>query len=234
MVLRQITPPSPLSCVLVTTPTNAHVDNLLSQVHDECYAQPVVREMVLGDHPASRLRLRAQQAAAIPALQSLDQNKGQETVGNTPGWKPTMTCALISRRVVFATARMVANRHRLLLGAAPGRPQTRFALSFLDEASGHNILVGWDLPAMGSQCLPGHLRPYNPVHLLASACRGNPKAKDVPCPTEQTFTYNNVDMQSPGPMCTAMIHNGSAPLAPCNSFCTACGAVPASSYNSTR
>ena len=88
----------------------------------------------------------------------------QETLGNTPGCKATLTCALNSYRVMFATAGMVANRHKLLFGAAVVKQQTRFDFSFVDEASRHSIPVGLDLAAMGSQCLlcgdPGQLRPY--------------------------------------------------------------------------
>ena len=95
----------------------------------------------------------------------------QETLGRTPRCKATLKCALNSCRVLFATAGMVANRHNMLLGK--GKEKTRFAFCFVDEASRHNILVGLDLAAMGSQCLlcgePGQLRPYSHVQLLASA-----------------------------------------------------------------
>ena len=98
---------------------------------------------------------------------------------------------------------MVANRPKVLLGAAPGKPQTRFAFSFVDEASRHSILVGLDLAAMGSQCLlcgdVGQLRPYSHVQLLGSACEGEVNAKDVAWSSDWTFSYNNVQMQSAGP-----------------------------------
>ena len=97
------------------------------------------------------LRLHGQQATAPPGLASFDQLKVRETLGNTPGYKAALTCALNSCCVVFATAGMVANEHMLLLWAASGKPQTRFAFSFLDEASRHSILVGLDLATMGSQ-----------------------------------------------------------------------------------
>ena len=95
------------------------------------------------------------------------------------GCKATLTCALNSCHVLFATAGMVANRHKLLLGAAPGKQRSRFAFSFVDEASKHNISVGLDLAAMGSQCLfcgaRGQLRPCSHVQLLASANEGESK-----------------------------------------------------------
>ena len=160
----------PRSCMLVTAPTNAQVDNLLSRVHEECYDDSVFRDKVLGNHSAPWLRLRAQPATtttAPPGLASFDQMKVHETLGNTPGCKPTLTCALNSCRVVFTPAGMVANRQKLLLGAAPGRPQTRFAFSFVDEASRHSIPVGLELATMGSQCTlcgdAGQLRPYSHV-----------------------------------------------------------------------
>ena len=126
-------PPPPRSGVLVTAPTNAQVANLLSRVHEESYTDPVLRAAVIGDHPAPWLRLRAKRATAPPGLQSHDQKKVQETLGDTPCCRPTLACALNSCHVVFATAWMVANRHKLLLGAAPGRPQTRFAFSFVER-----------------------------------------------------------------------------------------------------
>ena len=123
----------PRACVLVTAPTNAQVDMLLTRVHEECYKDTVFREKVLGDHPAPWLRLRAQRAAAPPGLVSFDQLKVPETLGNTPGCEATLKCALNSCRVLFATAGMVANRHKMLLGK--GKEKTRFAFSFVDEAS---------------------------------------------------------------------------------------------------
>ena len=75
--------------------------------------------------------------------------------------------------------------------------------ALVDEAAGHNIPLGLDLAAMGSQCLlcgvPGQLRPYSHVQLLGAGCSGAPQACDVAWPTEQAFKYNNVGMQSAGP-----------------------------------
>ena len=122
----------PCACVLGTAPTNAQVDMLLTRVHEECYKDTVFRERVLGDHPAPWLRLRAQRATAPPELASFDQLKVQETLENTPGCEATLKCALHSCRVLFATAGMVANRHKMLLGK--GKEKPRFAFSFVDEA----------------------------------------------------------------------------------------------------
>ena len=162
----------PRACVLVTAPTNAQVDMLLARVHKECYKDRVFREKVLGDHPPPRLRLRAQRATAPQGLAPFDQEKVRQTLGRTPGCKATLKCALNSCLALFATAGMVANRHKMLLGK--GQEKTRFAFSFVDEASRHSILVGLDLAAMGSQGLlcgdPGQLRPYSHVQLLARAC----------------------------------------------------------------
>ena len=142
------------------------------------------------------VRLRAQRATAPLGLASFDQVKVQEALGNTPRCKATLTCALNSCRVVFATAGMLANRHKLLLGAAPRTLQTRFAVSFVDEASRHSIPAGLDLSAMGSQCLlcgdHGQLRPYSHVHLLASACEGAVQATDVAWPSDRKLSYNNL------------------------------------------
>ena len=191
----------PRACVLVTAPTNAQVDMLLTRVHEECYKDTVFRERVLGDHPAPWSRLRAQRATTPPRLASFDQHKVQETLGNPPGCKATLKCALNSCRVLFATAGMVANRHKLLLGK--GKGQTRFAFSFVDEASKHSIPVGLDLAAMGSQCVlcgdPGQLRPYSHVQLLASACEGEVDPKAVAWPADETFKYNGVVRESPDP-----------------------------------
>ena len=190
-------------CVLMTAPTNAHVHNLLTRVHEECHNETVFRDRVLGDHPAPWLRLRAQRATAPPGLASFDPLKVQATLGNTPGCKATLKCDLNSCRVLFATAGMVANRHKLLLGAAAGKQQTRFAFSFADEASRQSIPVGLDLATMGSQrpfCGDvGQLRPCSHVQLLASACEGEVNAKAVACPSDHTFKYNNVQRQSPSP-----------------------------------
>ena len=122
---------------------------LLARVHEECYKDNVFREKVLGDHLAPWLRLRAQRATAPPGLASCDRLKVQETLGNTPGSKATLKCALNSCRVLFAAAGIVANRHKMLLGK--GKEKTRFAFSFVDEASRHSIPVSLDLAAMGSQ-----------------------------------------------------------------------------------
>ena len=128
----------------------------------------------------------------------------QETLGCTPGCKATLKCALNSCRLLFATAGMVANRHKVLLGK--GKEKTRFAFSFVDEASRHSIPVGLDLAAMGSQCLmcgdPGQLRPYSHVHLLASAWEAE-KPEVVPEAlawlADDTFKFNGVARESPGP-----------------------------------
>ena len=194
----------PRACVLVTAPTNAQVDMLLARVHEECYKDSVFREMVLGDYPAPWLRLRAQRATAPPGLAPFDQEAVQKTLGRTPGCKATPKCALHSCRVLFATAGMVANRHKMLLGK--GQEKTRFAFSFVDEASRHSIPVGLDLAAMGSQCLlcgdPGQLRPYSHVQLLASACKAE-KVEVVPermaWPRHDTFKFNGVVRDCTGP-----------------------------------
>ena len=151
----------PPACVLVTAPTNAQVDMLLARVHEECYKDSVFREKVLGDHPAPWLRLRAQRATAPPSLAPFDQLKVQETLGRTAGCKATLKCALNSCCVLFATAGMLATRHKMLLGK--GKEKTRFAFSFVDEAWRHIIPLGLDLAAMLSQCLlcgdPGSCGP---------------------------------------------------------------------------
>ena len=135
-------------------------------MHEECYANPVFSDAVIASHPAPWLQLRAQRAAAPPALQSFDQTK-VETLRNTPSFKPTMASALSSCRVVFATPGMVANHHKLLLGAAPGRPQIRFAFNFVDEVSRRSIAMGLDLAAMSGHCVlcgdHGQLQPYSHV-----------------------------------------------------------------------
>ena len=194
----------PRACVLVTAPTNAQVDMLLARVHEECYKDSVFREKVLGEHPAPWLRLRAQRATAPTGLAPFDQEEVQKTLGKTPGCKPTLKCALNSCRVLFATAGMVANRHKMLLGK--GQEKTRFAFSFVDEASRHSISVGLDLAAMGSQCLlcgdPGQLRPYSHVQLLASWCEAeglDVVPQRVAWPRADTFKFNGVVMDGPGP-----------------------------------
>ena len=98
----------------------------------------------------------------------------------------------------------IANRHKMLLGK--GQEKTRFAFSFVDEASRHHIPVGLHLAAMGSQCLlcgdPGQLRPYSHVQLLASAYEAE-KAEVVPealaWPRDDTFKSNGVVRDCPGP-----------------------------------
>ena len=96
--------------MLVTAPTNAQVDMLWTRVHEKCYSDTVFCDRVLGDHPAPWLRLHAQRATTPLALASFDQLKVQETWGNTPGCKATLTCAFNSCRVLFATVRMVGKR----------------------------------------------------------------------------------------------------------------------------
>ena len=132
----------PLACVLETAPTNAQLDNLLLRVHEECYVDPMFREAVIADHPAPWSQLRAPPATAPRALQSCDQKKVQETPRKTPGCRPTLASAVKSCCVVFTTAGIVANRHRLLPGGASRRLQSRVPLTFVDEASRHSIPVG--------------------------------------------------------------------------------------------
>ena len=170
----------------------------------EFYKDSVFREKVLGNHPAPWLRLRAQRATSPPGLASFDQLKVQETLGHTPGCKATLKCALNSCRVLLATAGMVANRHKMLLGK--GKEKTRFAFSFVDEALRHSIPVGLELAAMGSQCLlcgdPGQLRPHSHVQLLVSVCEAE-KDEIVPeavaWPADDTFKFNGVVWESLGP-----------------------------------
>ena len=45
----------PRSCLSVTAPTNAQVDNLLQHAHDESYSHEVLRDEVLANHPAPTL-----------------------------------------------------------------------------------------------------------------------------------------------------------------------------------
>ena len=194
----------PRACVLVTASTNAQVDMLLARVHEQCYKDSVFREKVLGEHPAPWLRLRAQWATAPTGLAPFDQEEVQKTLGKTPGCKPNLKCALNSCGVLFATAGMVANRHKMLLGK--GQEKTRFAFSFVDEASRHSIPVGLDLAAMGSQCLlcgdPGQLRPYSHVQLLASWCEAeglDVVPQRVAWPRADTFKFNGVVMDGRGP-----------------------------------
>ena len=177
---------------------------LLARVHEECYKDSVFPEKVLGDHPAPWLRLRAQRATAPPGLAPFDQEAVQKTLGRTPGCKATLKRALNSCRVLYATAGMVANRHKMLLGK--GQEKTRFAFSFVDEALRHNIPVGLDLAAMGSQCVlcgdPGQLRPCSHVQLLASASEAE-KAEVVhealAWLRDDAFKFNGVVRDCPGP-----------------------------------
>ena len=193
----------PRSCLLVAAPSDAQVDNLSQRLHEESYYDEVFRDKVLVGHPSPRLRLRAQRAAHPPGLRSFHEDKMQHTLGRTPACKRTIRCALNSCRVVFATAGMVANRQRVLLGVAPGKPQTRFAFSFADEASRHSIPVGLALAAMGSQCLlcgaPRQLRPYSRNQLPAARRPlTDLKAPDLAWPIPESFKYSNVET-SPGP-----------------------------------
>ena len=56
---------------------------------------------------------------------------------------------------------------------------------------------------MGRQCLlfgdPMQLRPYTHVQFLASACEGEVDPKAVAWPADETFKYNGVVRESPGP-----------------------------------
>ena len=125
----------PCACLLVTTPNNTQADNLLQRVHEENYANEVFCEQGLGDHPAPWLRLRAQRAAGPPQHRSFHQDKLQDTLGRTRGCKCTIGLALNRCRVLFPAAGTVANHHRLLLGAAQGKAQTRCVFNIEDEAS---------------------------------------------------------------------------------------------------
>ena len=207
----------PRSCVLVTAHTNAQVDNLLSWVHEESSADLVFRAAVIGDHLAPWLRPYAQRATATARLRSHDHKKVQETLGDTSGCRPTLACAVNSCCEVFATSGIVVNRHMLPLVAAPRRPQTRFAFSFVDEASKHSIPAGFDLATMGSQCLLcgdlGQLRFSSHIQLLANATllRGQPSRR----------AHTTMWICNPlALMCIGMTHNGSAPPPPCNFFST--------------
>ena len=157
-------------------------------------------EKVVGNHRAPWLALRAQRATAPPELASFDQLMVQETSGNTAGCKATLKCGLNSCCVLFATAGLVANRHKIPPGK--GKEKTRFAFSFVDEAWRHDIPVGPHLAAMGSQCLlsgdPGQLRPYSHVQRLASACEAEVVREEVAWPSHDTFKYSGVVSESPG------------------------------------
>ena len=73
-----------------TAPTNAQVDILLAQVHEESCADPGFRAEVIGDHQAHWLRLRSQRATIPPGLQSHDHKEVQENLGDIPGCRPTL------------------------------------------------------------------------------------------------------------------------------------------------
>ena len=129
------------------------VDTFLALVHEESYSDEVFRDYVLGEHMAPWLRLRAHRAIAPRGLKTFDREKVHETSGNTTDCKCILAFALNTSHVLFATARMVASRHRLLLVAATRKAQMRFAFCFVHEAWRHNSPVGWGLAAMGSQKL---------------------------------------------------------------------------------
>ena len=159
----------------MTAPTNAQIDMLLTRLHEECYSDTAFGDRVIGDQSTPRLRLCARRATAPPGLASFDQLKVRDTLGNTPSCNATLTCALTSCRVLFATARMVAYRQKLLLGAAVGKQQTRFAFSFVDEVSRHNIPVGLHLTTpfevyvrVLSIHLPAMLCAFEPRHSVLS------------------------------------------------------------------
>ena len=137
--------------MLLTAPTNAQVNMLLTRVHQECYSDTVFRQRVLGKNPAPWLRLRAQRATAPTGPASFDQHKVLETSGNTPGCKATLKCALNSCRVLFAISWDCCLPAQAAAWEREGA--TRFAIIFVDEASRHSTSVGLDLAAMGSQCL---------------------------------------------------------------------------------
>ena len=153
----------PRACILVTAPTNAQVDNPMQPVIRSAEDDPLFLKEVLQDHPAPWMRLRAQRGQTPPGLEHCNQPAVQKTLDQYVGCDASFACALNSVRVVFATAGMVAGQRRLLLGAPLGKPQTRFALSFVDESSKHSIPVGLDLAAFGVQSLlcgdDGQLRP---------------------------------------------------------------------------
>ena len=75
----------PRSCVLVTAPTNAQVDNLLQRVQEDSYIDDMFREQVRADNPVPWLPQRVQRAAPPPQLRSFNQDKVQETLGSTLG-----------------------------------------------------------------------------------------------------------------------------------------------------
>ena len=108
------------------------MDNLPQRMHEEIFATKVFGEQLLKENPAPLLRLHAKRAAAPLGLRSFDQHKVQETLRGARGGKRTIVCACKSCRVLFATAAMDANRHRLLLGAAPRKARTGLASNFVN------------------------------------------------------------------------------------------------------
>ena len=199
----------PRACILVTAPTNKHVDNLMLRVIQSAEQDLVFSEAVLKDHPVPWMRLRAARGRTPPGLEPYNQTTVQETLANHRDCTGTLQCALNSCRVLFATAGMVATRRKSLL---PGDPQTRFAFSFVDESSRHSIPVGLDLAAFGAQCMfcgdAGQLRPYSAITLLADAAKaegdkkgkgGKVTAQHIAWPRSEHFANLNVPLdQGPG------------------------------------
>ena len=199
----------PRACILVIAPTNAQVENLMLRVIQSAEQDLVFSHAVLKDHPVPRMRLRAARGRTPPGLEPYNQTTVQETLANRPDCNGTLQCALNSCQVLFATAGMVATRRKLLL---PGDPQTRFAFSFVDESSGHSILVGLDLAAFGAQCMfcgdAGQPRPYSAISLLAAAAKaegdkkgkgGKMTAQHIAWPQSEHFANLHVHLdQGPG------------------------------------
>ena len=196
----------PRACILVTAPINAQVDNLMTRVMQSAQQDSTFSEEVVKDHPVPWMRLQAARGRTPPDLQPYNQPAVQETLANHPECNGTFACALLSCRVLFATAGMVATRRNLLLAAPPGDPQTQFAFTFVDESSRHSIPVGLDLAAFGAQCMfcgdAGELRPYSAIILLAwkeGEKRGNVTAKQIASPQSGHFANLNVQLdEGPG------------------------------------
>ena len=99
---------------------------------------------------------------------------------------------------------MVARRRKLVLGGPAGRPQTRFAVSSVDESSRHSIPVGLELAAFGTQCMfcgdAGQLRPYGAITLLATLSDNQKVTSDqIARPHNEHFPNVDVDIDQ-GPL----------------------------------
>ena len=188
---------APRSCLLVTAPTNAQVDNLLERLQKEAETDQRFQLTVLGDHPCPWLRSRARRAVTPPHLARWNQEQVQETLAGVPGCKATLRCCLNNCRVLFATAGMVATRRKLLLTGLEPEVRTRFVVSFVDKASRHSIAFGLDLASLGSKSMvcgdPGQLRPYSHIALLALAAQGNIKPEPIAWPAPRYFRDVGVD-----------------------------------------